>query len=84
MAQFTALEQMSNLNGTMSFAGASSLIGKTVTLNDIDAMGNQYWGIVKSVRKDGSSIKLNVAVEDNGEILTKEFDYSDITEVENS
>lgn len=84
MAQFAALEQMSNLNGTMSFAGASSLIGKTITLNDVDTLGNQYWGIVKSVSKDGSNIKLNVMMEDNGEIVIKEFDYSDVTEVENS
>jgi flagellar basal-body rod modification protein FlgD len=36
MAQFTSLEQMTNLNTTMTFQSANSLVGKTVALNSYD------------------------------------------------
>lgn len=79
MAQFAGLEQMSNLNSTMSFTGAYSLLGKGVNLNSRDEQGNQYYGIVKSVFKDVQGIKLNVEVNDAGN--TKDFLYSDVLSV---
>ncbi|MGE5628558.1 MAG: flagellar hook assembly protein FlgD [Solirubrobacterales bacterium] len=78
MAQFTNLEQMSNLNTTMQFMGASSIIGKTVTLNSYDPLGNIYSGVVQNVVKDGSTVKVSVLV---GENETKGFDLSEVVQV---
>jgi flagellar basal-body rod modification protein FlgD len=82
LAQFASLEQMTNLNSTMSFAGASSMIGSEVKLNSLDSEGMQYKGLVKSVsKKDGGSIVLGVEVEKNGNKSIKEFLYSEVAEV---
>lgn len=82
LAQFSSLEQMTNLNTTMSLTGASSLIGKDVKLTALNNDGVQYEGLVKSVtKKDGGSIVLGVEVEENGSKLVKEFLYSDVSKV---
>lgn len=78
MAQFTSLEQMSNLNTTMQFMGASSIIGKTVTLDSYDPQGNLYSGVVQNVVKDGSTVKVSVLV---GTDETKSFDLSEVIQV---
>lgn len=78
MAQFSSLEQMSNLNSTMTFSGASSLIGKTVLLTDLDNSGNQYSGVVKGAMKDGGTVKLNVQVNENGAQTILDFPYEDV------
>jgi flagellar basal-body rod modification protein FlgD len=78
MAQFSSLEQMSNLNSTMTFSGASSLIGKTVLLTDLDNSGNQYSGVVKGATKDGETVKLNVQVDENGTQAILDFPYEDV------
>lgn len=78
MAQFSSLEQMANLNSTMTFSGASSLIGKTVLLTDLDNNGNQYSGVVKGATKDGGTVKLNVEVDDNGTKSVLDFPYEDV------
>lgn len=82
MAQFSSLEQMQNLNSTMSFSGASSLIGKSVTLTDLDSNGNQYYGIVKGTVKDGSTVKLNVEVDDNGIKKVLDFPYENVSQIQ--
>ncbi|MCM8710975.1 hypothetical protein M2651_08045 [Clostridium sp. SYSU_GA19001] len=81
MAQFAALEQMTNLNSTMSFMGASALIGKTVGLNTVDETGNQYIGIVKGATKDGGEIILSVEIEKNNTKQLMEFSYKDVLDV---
>ena len=89
MAQFSSLEQMANLNGTMRFMGASSLIGKAVMLNRADEKGNLYMGKVTGVSKDGDNIKINVVVgeakNDKGETVAviKQFNIEDIIELIN-
>ncbi|PRR77530.1 flagellar basal body rod modification protein [Clostridium liquoris] len=89
MAQFAALEQMTNLNSSMRFIGASSLIGKVVMVNKADENGNPYFGKVSGVSKDGSIIKINVAVgeekDENGSLvpIIKQFSIDDILEVIN-
>lgn len=82
MAQFTALEQMQNLNSTMTFSGASSLIGKTVTLTDLDMNGYQYAGVVKGTVKDGGTIKLNIEINNNGTKSIKDFPYEDVYSIQ--
>lgn len=90
MAQFSSLEQMANLNTTMRFVGANSLIGRQVTLDKTDDNGNLYSGEVKNVVRDGDNIKVNVIVgtqkDSNGNIVnnTQEFGLDDISEIGNS
>lgn len=81
MAQFSSLEQMSNMNSNMQFSGASALIGKNITLNSFDSMGNQYYGTVKGTVKDGSSISLDVEVTEDGKSVVKEFPYEQVLQV---
>lgn len=81
MAQFAGLEQMTNLNSTMSFMGASSLVGKYVGLNVADEHGNRYSGAVKGAAKDGGDIILLVEVEKNNKKQIMEFPYKDVSEV---
>lgn len=87
MAQFSSLEQMANLNSTMTFSSASNLIGKNVELTSLDPLGNKYIGNVKTVEKLGDTIKLNVEVEEpdsEGNYSTKvmkEFTYDKVSAV---
>jgi flagellar basal-body rod modification protein FlgD len=81
MAQFSSLEQMTNLNNTMSFMGASTLIGKSIKLNSLDEAGMQYTGIVKGTNKDGSAIILNVEIDKNGQKEIMEFPYENVAQV---
>lgn len=81
MAQFTSLEQMQNLNTTMTMSSASQLVGKAVGLNVNDSNGNPYTGIVGAVSNNNGTIKLTVTVKDNGTIGDQEFNYSDVSDV---
>lgn len=68
LAQFSALEQMNNLNENfamlsgnvdqLNFISANSLIGKEITGLDID--GNVVEGVVERVHMDGSLVYLAV------------------------
>lgn len=78
MAQFTSLEQMTNLNTTMTMNAATSMIGKVVQLNSTDQNGNAYSGLVKSVSKQSGNVKLGVEVTSNGQTQVMNFDYSDV------
>lgn len=86
LAQFASLEQMANLNGTMSFNSASTLVGKVVALNAYDDYGKQYAGMVTNVNKQGDTIKLtvNVAKYKGDEVIgyeEKEFAHKDLSDV---
>ncbi|WP_138202634.1 flagellar hook capping FlgD N-terminal domain-containing protein [Haloimpatiens lingqiaonensis] len=81
LAQFSSLEQMANLNSTMSFSSAQSLVGKVVALNDYDSRGMQYGGQVVSVNKNGDDIKLTVQVVENGKTTLKDFSFSSVEDV---
>lgn len=81
LAQFSSLEQMTNLNTTMTFSSAQSLVGKVVALNDYDNRGVQYGGQVVSVNKNGDDIKLKVQIVDKGEIKYKDYSLSAVEDV---
>lgn len=95
MAQFSALEQMANLNKTMSFAACSNLIGKEVTFSKLDELGYKYSGEVESVSKNGDSLFLNVKIPRKNDVVNKEtgevekvteyeikkFNYEDLSEI---
>lgn len=86
MAQFSALEQMANLNNTMNFSSAAGLVGANVELSTLDPQGKNYSGIVKSVERLGDSIKLNVEVDEldadgKSSKVVKEFTYDKVSKV---
>lgn len=87
MAQFSSLEQMANLNSSLKFSGATSLIGKTVMINSTNDEGNYYVGEVTGVSKDSGIVRVNVNVgkttsEDGTETdEIKQFLYEDVIEV---
>lgn len=66
MAQFAAMEQMYNLNETMSTFAYQSLIGKGVTVDVADSNGNAYTGIVRGVSKESSGTYFAIEVNENG------------------
>ncbi|KHD38298.1 flagellar hook capping protein FlgD [Clostridium acetobutylicum] len=73
LAQFSNLEQMTNLNRTMTFSGASSLMGGTVTLKQYDADGVPYRGEVQKVTKNGDAIQIYVKlIDSNGNYVRQE------------
>ncbi|SMC17854.1 flagellar basal-body rod modification protein FlgD [Clostridium acidisoli DSM 12555] len=76
LAQFSSLEQMTNLNNTMTLTSALNLIGATVQLNQTDSSGNYISGVVKSVSKNGDDITLNMQVD--GSSTLQNYDYSNV------
>lgn len=60
LAQFSSLEQMTNLNTTMSFTAASNMVGKTVGLDISGGDGTLISGVVKNTIKSGDNINLTV------------------------
>jgi len=84
MAQFASLEQMSNLNSTMTFASSSSLVGKLVAFSSYDDKGVQYGGTVQAVYKESGSTYIAVKLSDG---TTKDFPadtLSDVIDVPNT
>lgn len=76
-AQFTALEQMQNLNQTMTNAQAFGTIGKGVFMNTKDEQTGQYemiYGVVQSVEIVNGKPYLNLG--------DKSAPYEDITKVQ--
>jgi flagellar basal-body rod modification protein FlgD len=78
MAQFAALEQMTNLNSTMAFSTSSSLVGKMVALDSYDSKGIQYGGIVKAVYKEAGTTKLAVQQADGS---MKDFPADSLSDI---
>lgn len=81
MAQFAQMEQMSNLNSTMTGFANNSLVGKGVTLNSLDNKGYNYTGIVRSVTATSSGTKISVEVNEDGVNEYKDFNIKDILNV---
>ena len=86
MAQFSSLEQMENMNSTMSaflknqsLAESAGLIGKTVETVDSET-GQQFLGEVNSVEKDDSgNIYLHLITDQAGE--TEKYPLDAITSI---
>lgn len=81
MAQFASMEQMTNLNNTMTSYAHQNLIGKGVTVKVTDANGMPYTGVVKSVSTTSSGTNISVEVNVDGKNEYKDFDVSDIISV---
>lgn len=78
MAQFASMEQMTNLNNTMTSYAHNSLVGKGVTLKSVDSDGVNYSGVVKAVTSTSSKSTISVEVNENGSNVYKDFDISDV------
>lgn len=81
MAQFTSMEQTSNLNNTMTSFAQNSLVGKGVSLKVLDSNGTAYAGIVRAVSSQNGVSKISVEVNNNGKNEIKDFDYTDVDSV---
>lgn len=81
LAEFTALEQMMNLNSNTAFSGAQNLVGKTVALDKYNHRGEQLGGVVTSVLNENNDPKVVVRMMENGKLVEKKFSYSDVAEV---
>lgn len=81
MAQFATMEQMTNLNNTMSGYAAHDLVGKGVTMKSVDAEGKPYTGVVKGVTSTSGKTTISVEVNVNGKNEFKDFDMADILTV---
>lgn len=81
MAQFAAMEQMTNLNETMSEFAAHSIVGKGVTLKAVDVNGQAVTGVVKAVTNQNGNTTISVEVSENGQNAYKDYAFSDILTV---
>ncbi len=67
MAQFASIEQMNNLNDTMSGFSVRNLLGKHVICNQYDAAGNAIEGTVIGVQTKSGKQYLSI-LDTNGDI----------------
>lgn len=81
MAQFTSMEQMANLNTTMTAFANNSMVGKGVTMKVLDSSGAPYTGVVKAVTTQNGKTSLSVEVNENGVNTYKDFEMSDVLTV---
>ena len=81
MAQFTSMEQMTNLNNTMSNSAAYGLVGKGVTVNAYDLQGLPYTGVVQGVSGTNGNYTLSIQVSEDGVNVYKDFPLSSIMTV---
>jgi len=78
MAQFASLEQMTNINSSISFSTSSSLVGKTVAFSSYDSKGMQYGGTVKAVFQESGATYMAVQLSDG---TVKDFPSDTLTDV---
>jgi flagellar basal-body rod modification protein FlgD len=81
MAQMTTMQQMSDLNKTMSAYSYQALLGKGVTVGVADTDGYDYTGIVKGVSRMNNTWYLSVDVKESGKIVSKVFEASTLKSV---
>ncbi|OOM75028.1 flagellar basal body rod modification protein [Clostridium puniceum] len=63
MAQFASMEQMTNLNTTMSDSAYQQMVGKTVITSEKDNNNNYVQGYVAEVIKKSSGTYLNMLID---------------------
>lgn len=79
MAQFASIEQMNNLNDTMSGFSVRNLIGKHVLVNQYDAKGNVIEGTVVGVERKNTKNLLAISGTDG--TLYDSIDSNKVTSV---
>ncbi|AOR22931.1 flagellar hook assembly protein FlgD [Clostridium taeniosporum] len=83
MAQFAAMEQMYNLNDTMTTFSHQQLVGKGATMNVVNTDGEYYTGVIRGVSKDKYGTHVSMEVNENGKNKFKVFDVKDIQTILN-
>jgi flagellar basal-body rod modification protein FlgD len=81
LAQFTSMEQTSNLNNTMEKFANNSMVGKAITSKSLDSQGKPYTGIVKAVTTENGTTKMSLLINNNGTNEYKDFTIDDIASV---
>ena len=81
LAQFASMEQMTNLNTTMTRYANQNLVGKGVTVSDTNTKGEQYTGVVKAINYNSNGAVASVLVNEDGKNVYKEFDVGNIVSV---
>lgn len=81
LAQFSSMEQMTNLNATMTNYANQNLVGKGATVSDMDSSGIKYTGIIQSVTPSSSGTTISMQVSENGENVYKEFSLDNIVSI---
>lgn len=81
MAQFSSMEQMTNLNNTMSNSAAYGLVGKGVTVNSYNSQGVPYTGVVQGVSGTNGNYTISVQVNVDGKNVFMDFPMSSIMTV---
>lgn len=74
MAQFASMEQMQNLNNTMSESSVRNLLGKQVVVDVTDSHGDRYVGTVNSVSRSNGKNYIRLNIVENGQL--KELDQN--------
>lgn len=78
LSQFSTMEQLQNLNSTLTNSANYSLVGKGCTVSTTDSKGVPYTGIIQAVNGSGSKATISMVVNENGTNVEKEFSVSDI------
>lgn len=81
LAQFASMEQMTNLNTTMSDYSNRNLVGKGVTVSNTNSQGVKYSGIVAGVTTQGGVGYISMIVNENGVNVYKDFPIENIETV---
>jgi flagellar basal-body rod modification protein FlgD len=83
MAQFASMEQMTNLNSTMTKSSYQQLIGKGAVMNDKDSKGSYITGIVQGVTTDASNVTwLDLQVLEKGSVTNKSYKADNLQSVQ--
>ena len=81
LAQFASMEQMTNLNTTMSDYSNRNLVGKGVTVSNTNSQGVKYSGIVAGVTTQGGTGYISMIVNENGVNVYKDFPIENVETV---
>lgn len=83
MAQFASMEQMQNLNNTMSESSVRNLLGKQVVVDVTDSHGDRYVGTVNSISRSNGKNYIRLNIVENGQLkeLDKNIDADKILSV---
>lgn len=80
MAQFATMEQMQNLNTTMSDSAYQKMVGKTVIINEVYSDGTNVEGYVTQIQRKSSGTYATMIINGNKAVV----DVSKITGVVNT
>ncbi|MEW8955120.1 flagellar hook assembly protein FlgD [Clostridium sp.] len=81
MAQFASMEQMMNLNNTVTSLSGNALIGKGVGLKLVDDSGKPVTGIVRLSEVVDGEVVLGVEINNNGKIEVIDVALDDVTTI---